>query len=242
MIAFGNTDRGKVRSSNQDSFACGVFDDGAAWAVLCDGMGGVTGGDIASRCAVDTVKTMLLDQYKTRYNGKHFKKLFAEAVSAANTAIYTKSKEQPELAGMGTTIVIAIARKGSLFIAHAGDSRAYIIETEARQITKDHSVVQELVDRGRLTPEEALAHPHRNIITRALGVGRDIAADFETYQLSSGSRVLLCSDGLTNCVSDTKLAEISGKTSAQALPDEYIAEANANGGYDNITAVIICEE
>ncbi len=241
MIAYGKTDKGIVRSNNQDNFACGVFDDGAAWAVVCDGMGGVIGGDIASSIAVETAKKVIAENYKPRYDSRHLKKIFAEAASAANTAVYEKAKETPDLMGMGTTIVIAIVKKGKAHIAHAGDSRAYILNDTARPVTKDHSVVQELVDCGRITPEAALNHPHRNIITRALGVGKDITVDFETHRLSSGERVLICSDGLTNCVSDTDLALLSKQSSGEVLPEKLIEAANSNGGFDNITAVIICE-
>lgn len=241
MIAFGKTDKGMVRSSNQDNYCCGVFRDGAAWAVVCDGMGGAAGGDIASRCAVDTVKAILRTQYRRWYGKRRLSRLFTMAAQTAHREVSRRALEQPELSGMGTTIVIAVVKRGKAFIAHAGDSRAYIITDTARQLTRDHSVVQELVDSGRITSEAALRHPNRNIITRALGIGPEINIDFGVHKLPDNARVLLCTDGLTNCVSDEQLCELSCQTAASVLPDKYIAEANANGGYDNITAVIICE-
>ncbi len=244
MKVFGKTDRGMIRSSNQDCFDCGVFEDGAVWAVVCDGMGGANGGDIASRQAVEVIRGALLGGYKPKCSQRHIKKLFGEAASAANRALLTMTKEQPALAGMGTTLVAAVVRGDTAFVAHAGDSRAYIIDSEsgsARQITKDHSVVQQLVDRGRISPEEARSHPHRNIITRAIGVGPDIETDFATHAVKASDRVLLCTDGLTGCVIDSDIAQLSGDTALEALPEKYIAAANENGGYDNITAVIIGE-
>lgn len=239
MKVFGQTDRGMVRQSNQDSFACGIFDDGAAWAVVCDGMGGMNGGDIASSCAVEIIQKKLLADYKSKYNEKKLCALFTEAAEAANAEIIEKTRKNPELVGMGTTLVIALARKRSVYIAHAGDSRAYVIAHDIKQATKDHSMVQVLVDSGRLTPEEANNHPRKNVITRALGADLSIDIDFSRIPIKKTHKILLCSDGLSNKLSDKELLEFSKNTEIEKLPEKYIAEANAAGGNDNITAVII---
>ncbi len=241
MLAFGKSDRGMVRETNQDSFACGVFDDGAAWAVVCDGMGGANGGDIASGMAVELIRSMILERYTPQMNEDEIKKMFAEAAEAANIAIYERALAEPELQGMGTTLVVAVVRKSTAYISSAGDSRAYIIDGSAKQVTKDHSVVQEMVDRGRITKAEAENHPYKNVITRALGVGRSIKVDFAKHRFGKRARLLICSDGLSNLVPEAELAKISKRTEAGALPEEYISAANNNGGRDNITAVIIAE-
>lgn len=239
MRVFGQTDRGMVRRSNQDSFACGIFDDGAAWAVVCDGMGGMNGGDIASKCAVEVIREMLLSEYKSNYNEKKLRNLFTKAAESANDEIIRKTEENSELAGMGTTMVIAVAKKRSVYIAHAGDSRAYIIGQEIKQATKDHSMVQALVDSGRLTPEEAHNHPRKNVITRALGADRSIEVDFLRTAIKKNNIILLCSDGLSNKLEPHVILEMSAMTELEKLPEEYIAKANAAGGEDNITAVVI---
>lgn len=241
MQAFGKTDKGVVRETNQDSFACGVFEDGAAWAVVCDGMGGANGGDVASSCAVERIKTILLERYNTKLNEKQIGQLFSDAADAANAEIAEKAAAEPELQGMGTTLVAAIVRKGSAYIAHAGDSRAYIIDGSIKQVTKDHSVVQEMVDRGQLTKERAECHPYKNIITRALGVGKSIKTDFAKHKMGRKARLLICSDGLSNFVPDVELLKMAESVEAEALPEAYISAANNAGGRDNITAVIISE-
>lgn len=242
MKVFGQTDRGMVRQSNQDSFACGKFNDGAVWAIVCDGMGGMNGGDIASSCAVEVIREILLSQYKGYIGKRKICKIFTEAADAANAKIIEKTEDDPELIGMGTTLVIAVARKRSVFIAHAGDSRAYMIGQDIKQITKDHSMVQVLVDSGRLTPEQAESHPRKNVITRALGAESVIRIDFARFAAAKNTQILLCSDGLSNRLTSEELFELSKNTELEKLPEKYIAAANAAGGDDNITAVVIAND
>jgi len=239
MILFSKTDTGRVRSSNQDAVNSGLF-DGGCWGVVCDGMGGANGGDIAGSRAAQIIGEMLTDFLMEDMSGSAIRQLIEDAVDKANMEIFRQSQTDPALAGMGTTVVCAVVSGDTLHIAHAGDSRAYLMSDGGiNQITRDHSMVQELVDLGRLTQEEARNHPRKNIITRALGVYPKISVDHTECSVEKGDTVLLCSDGLSNCVDDAKLLEMSEQISVDALCDAYINEANQSGGFDNITALVI---
>jgi len=239
MILFSKTDTGRVRSSNQDAVSSGFF-EGGCWGVVCDGMGGANGGDIASTLAVETIGSTLSDFLMDDMSGNAVRQLIEDAVNNANLEIFRRSRLDPALTGMGTTVVCAVVMGDTLYIAHAGDSRAYLISKSGiNQVTRDHSMVQELVDLGKLTQEEARNHPRKNIITRALGVYHEISVDHTESTLSAGDTVLLCSDGLSNCVEDDRLREMACSIPADELCGAYVDEANKNGGFDNITALII---
>lgn len=172
--------------------------------------------------------------------GSGIRALLGDAIQAANAAVYREAQRDISLFGMGTTVVAAVVCDGAVYIAHAGDSRAYRISgSRAVQLTVDHSMVQELVDRGQLTPEQAKNHPRKNIITRALGIYGTIELDYTESQLDSGEMLLLCSDGLSNYIEPERIAQLAAQTPFERLADKYIEEACANGGGDNITAVII---
>lgn len=242
MRIFFSTDVGLVRKSNQDSVGGGVFDDGTIWAVLCDGMGGSNGGEYASSKAVEVIGSHIKEKYRSGLDDTELCLLLQASIANANAAVYRQACCDERLTGMGTTVVAALVCGGVIYIAHAGDSRAYLINSGTiRQITKDHSMVQEMVDMGQITAEEAEHHPRKNIITRALGVYDTIEVDFNEVRLGEGDMILLCSDGLSNCVSAQKLAEAAQTTDPEQLPLAYIDMANAGGGSDNITALIICE-
>lgn len=239
MILFSRTDRGRVRSSNQDAVNSGVF-DGGCWGVVCDGMGGANGGDIAGSKAAEIIGETLADFLAEDMSGSAVRQLIEDAVSKANIEIFRQSQDDPALAGMGTTVVCAVVLGKTLYVAHAGDSRAYLMsDSGINQITRDHSMVQELVDLGRLTEEEARNHPRKNIITRALGVYPQISVDHTECSVGEGDTVLLCSDGLSNCVEDSRLLAMCTQLPAEQLCDAYVDEANQNGGFDNITALVI---
>ena len=175
MKIASKTDIGKVRNTNQDSYAAGEMLDGTAWAVVCDGMGGANGGNIASANAVKIISEYISSSYHEEMGSNSIKTLLQSALYGANVRLYDMSKTIESLNGMGTTVVSAIISNGIAHIAHAGDSRAYLIhEGKLSQITKDHSIVQSMVDKGQITPEEAKNHPNKNVITRALGVDEDI--------------------------------------------------------------------
>ena len=240
MKVVSKTDIGLKRKNNQDSFATGKLSDNSVWAVVCDGMGGAAAGNLASSMAVDIVSKRIELNYRDGMNYNSMKNLLASAIAAANIEVYDKSISESNLNGMGTTIVATIIVDGVACIAHAGDSRAYVLSGDTlNQITKDHSVVQELIDNGRLTLEEAECDPRKNIITRALGVGENLIVDYFVEDINENEVLILCTDGLTNYVTNEHIVEISKQYDFNILPEKLIDAANSNGGGDNITVVAI---
>lgn len=243
----GKTDVGMKRKCNQDSFA--VFSkEGYFCAVVCDGMGGAKGGNIASGLAVKSFANVIKKAFSARdadeFSEGEIKKLLKNAVDEANSSVFKKSRTSEELEGMGTTLVAVVNCLCGTFAVNIGDSRLYCqIEGGIRQVSTDHSFVQYLIDKGDLKPEDAAEHPNKNIILRALGVGEHVEADY--FRIDNYDRLLLCSDGLTNHVNNQRIAEIisgayvSKSTSLKARVEKLIDEANEGGGLDNITAVLI---
>jgi protein phosphatase len=222
------TDTGRQRRDNEDSaFArAPVF-------VVADGMGGAQAGEVASRIAIEAFEQGLPD------SGSPEDRL-ADRVREANRRIYDRSRVESGRAGMGTTITAAYLGDGNLAIAHVGDSRAYLFRDGSLQrLTQDHSLVDELVRRGKLTEQQAAEHPQRSIITRALGPEPDVEVDTWSYPVRAGDVLMLCSDGLTSMISEERVKEIlaSAETLAQGA-DTLIEEANEAGGRDNITVVL----
>ncbi len=242
MRVFSATHTGLVRSSNQDALSYGTYGDGSVWAVVCDGMGGANGGEVAGTTAVEIIGERLERDCNTGMKAHSVRKLLQSAVLSANIEIYDKAQRTIELAGMGTTVVIAIVSDGCVYTAHAGDSRAYKLSGgKPIQLTVDHSMVQEMVQLGQITEEQARNHPRKNVITRALGVYSTVELDFTESAFDSGDMLLLCSDGLTNYVDDSELMRLAAETPVEQLADKYIETACQNGGGDNVTAVIICK-
>jgi len=236
------TDVGAVRESNQDSCECGLFSKDSAWTVVCDGMGGANGGNVASSVAVQKIREFLIAGFDENMSRENIKSLMLNAVSRANDAVYAISQDQEELRGMGTTVVLMIATKGLLHVAHAGDSRAYLKNKDGlTQITMDHSYVQDLVNLGQITQEEARKHPQRNIITRVLGVHEELRCDYSVFDFSPGDLALACSDGLSNYVDEDLLSEYMGKygQDGKALADHLIQYAVKSGGSDNVTVAVV---
>lgn len=236
------TDTGVVRSSNQDACRCGLFSEDSAWAVVCDGMGGAKGGNIASGIAVERIEEHLRKSYSEKMSQGSIKSMLMNAIQQANTAIFEESKAKPELRGMGTTAVVMVAAGGQLYVAHVGDSRAYLKNTEGlTQITMDHSYVQDLVNFGQITKEEARTHPRRNIITRVLGVHNTVTADYSVWKFVAGDVALACTDGLTGYMEDSLLEEYMNKHSGEdsRLLEQLIQYAVDNGGSDNITIAVV---
>lgn len=240
MQVFSKSDTGIVRKQNQDSCKTGKFDEKTVWAVVCDGMGGANGGSIASATAVEEISKYISENYELDFDEDSIKHLLADAATAANNAIYAKSVSCQELSGMGTTLVAAIVKENKLYIIHAGDSRACLITDESFiQLTQDHSIVQEMVDMGEITPEQARVHPKKNIITRALGVEPRIRLDFTVSDFPENSIFMICTDGLTNYLSPERMVELYKKFSGDKLTEALVTEANEQGGGDNITVVTI---
>lgn len=241
MEIHSRTDRGMVRHSNQDAERHGFFDDGSAWAVVCDGMGGANGGNVASGTAVEEISARLAEDYASDMSGSEIRDMIARAVNAANIKVYIEAQEDISLRGMGTTVVVAIVRDDTAYIAHAGDSRAYLFaKGDLRQVTVDHSVVQVMVDRGELTEQEARVHPRRNLITRALGVKPRLDIDHCECPVEKDDIILLCTDGLSNYVDDLEMFKIIYRFGGGDAVERLIDTANAHGGGDNVTAVTIC--
>lgn len=239
MKLAGKTDVGRVRQENQDDYRAGELPGGAAWCLVCDGMGGARGGREASHSACDVIEHCFQEQYSQCMPGEESLFLKRSLVSA-NRFIFHKAMREESLAGMGTTGVCALVRAGQAFICHVGDSRAYLFrDGQLTQLTHDHSYVQELVDCGTITPEEAEHHPQKNIITRALGVDFRVEPEFTSIRLEAGDMLLLCSDGLTNAVPREQIVELMQNGSFYDLPDRLVDAANANGGPDNITALVL---
>lgn len=234
------TDVGAVRSSNQDSCDCGLFSPNSAWAIVCDGMGGANGGNVASSIAVETIREQLIAGFDENMSRPNLKNLMINALNRANDKVHATAMRQPELWGMGTTVVLLIATKGTLHVAHIGDSRAYLRHDGVlTQITMDHSYVQDLVNFGQITQEEARVHPQRNIITRVLGVHESVQCDYAAWDFSPGDTALACSDGLSNYMDDSILERYMEDFDSSTLPKELIEYAVECGGADNITAAVI---
>ena len=240
MRIVAKTDKGRVRESNQDAYAVGEFSDEVVWSVVRDGMGGAAGGNIASALAVKVISDKINASYREKMRDASIKNMLDSALTAANIEVYDFAEAKPELKGMGTTVVCAIVRDNQAYIAHAGDSRAYVINNgNVRQVTTDHSMVQDLVNKGKITKEQALRHPNKNIITRAVGVDKSIDIDFEQIDLEDDDTLLLCTDGLSNFVSNDEMVELMSDGKHYAFADRLVQKANSNGGRDNITVVII---
>lgn len=240
MNIYGCSDKGLVRSSNQDAYCVGNFNDGTNFVIVCDGMGGANGGNVASQMAVDYLSASLKAGYRENMSDNSIKNLLESSFNAANVRVFDKSRESKELSGMGTTAVVAIFCNNSVFIAHAGDSRAYILSNGMlNQVTRDHSIVQSMIEDGKLSPNEARFHPRKNVITRALGVEESVLPEFNVYDFNKGDIALICTDGLSNFVDNSLLTEVLSESSDIDPAQRLVDIANSNGGSDNITAVVI---
>ena len=240
MQLYTRTDIGLVRSSNQDSVDGGFLYDGRLmWAVLCDGMGGANGGNIASQTAVEVTNDMIVsfDRKFTDYQAEEF---LREVVARANSTIYHKQRKDSSLQGMGTTMELIVANKGWAMITHVGDSRVYRIHNgKIKQLTQDHSVVQEMVNRGEITPEQAMVHPNKHYITRAVGVDPDVIPDYIEAPFSDDDMLIVCSDGLSNYIRDKKILSYAESCSGDELTYALTEEAKLNGGGDNISVAVM---
>lgn len=237
MKAYAKTDVGSKRSMNQDFLYCSENAVGSFQNlfIVADGMGGHKAGDHASKlCVSSMVEAIEKSVHKTPVS------IFEEAVDVANSRIYQEAQENVVFEGMGTTMVACTLVGNTMYVANIGDSRLYLLRETISQITDDHSLVEELVKKGNLTESEARVHPQKNIITRALGTDVQVSADYFEVPVQAGDTILLCSDGLSNMLDDEDLEYIIKRSDtleeAGAL---LIAQANQNGGDDNITAVLV---
>lgn len=240
MYAVCKTDTGRMRPGNQDTCRCGTFSDGAAWTVVCDGMGGVHGGNIASQLACDAIAEVLETEYTPDMDGEAVREMLCKAVRLGNERVLNRAEEDTALLGMGTTVVVVIACGSVLHVVHAGDSRCYLkTAIGVKQVTTDHSFVQQLVESGAITPEEARVHPQRNLITRVVGVHEDVECDYGCYNFEPGDLAISCSDGLSNYLERDTLPFFTENYEGEKLAEELISFANSKGGSDNITVALI---
>ena len=244
MNIWGMTDIGLVRKENQDAYAVRLSEDtGFTVCVVCDGMGGPGGGKLASHIAVDCFVDTCLANLRKGMSAAEVQRVAEFAVDAANTAVYERScAEGSALRGMGTTLVSAIIWGDTALVSNIGDSRAYLIAASGgiTRVTKDHSLVERLVDRGDITAEEARSHPNRNIITRALGPDPKIVSDCYLLRLRPGDSLLLCTDGLIETATDQEMErEVLRSGEENTCLDRLLEIARGRGAPDNLTAVLL---
>lgn len=239
QIAVGaSTDIGMIRQGNEDNFFAEA-DERRGVFVVADGMGGHAAGEVASEMAVQIISRPLLTLGSVTEPGAA--ELVSKAMQDANRAIYDRMLAETDKQGMGTTATVMALSDSGYLIGQIGDSRAYLLRDGAlTQITKDHSYVQEQVDAGLLTPEQARYHPYSNVITRCVGASEEVDADIYAGEAREGDVFLLCSDGLTGMVDDRRLQQLLlARSGPGRIVDSLIAEANGRGGLDNITAVVV---
>lgn len=233
------TDIGCEREINEDRYAVIDSSTGRAW-VVCDGMGGTVGGELAAQLAIDAIRRAL---ETSDYNAPG--EAIQVAIEEANRIIVLR-RQNPAFSGMGTTVVAAMVHNDEVVLAHAGDSRAYLIrDGVVQQLTVDHTYVQDLVDRGAITPEEAMSHPQSHVLTRCLGAEPRLQVDSQEYWIwqvgpdEPVDKLVLCSDGLYSLVSDAEIADVVSKSSPQEACVQLVELAKSRGGYDNITLAVL---
>ncbi len=246
MKSFGLTDKGKVRADNQDCFLLELCPErDCLIASLCDGMGGAKAGGVASQLSNKTFVTKVYEKLcAASARQPDYREILQSSCSETNGVAYEYSKFSEEFHGMGTTIVGGVVKNnGNGYIINVGDSRAYLLsprKDRIRQITRDHSLVQELLRFGAITEEEARLHPQRNIITRALGTEARVDSDYFSFRIGAGEFLLLCSDGLSNMLSDEEILEQSRRSAdPESLCRSLMGLALERGASDNVTVVAV---
>jgi protein phosphatase len=251
------TDVGLVRKSNQDCVVTREFSENISWAIVCDGVGGANGGDVASRLAIGVISDFFESFFKNSdasakqtpqisestdvFFTEGIKSAHLGAIKLANSKIYVAAKNDKNLRGMGTTVVMSVLCGSTLHTSHVGDSRAYLVsQNKIYRLTTDHSVVQEMIEKGEITENEAHSHPRKNLITKALGIDKTVSCDYGAIKVDSGDIVLLCTDGLTdylkmddikNIILENNEIEISAK--------KFVDTVKNLGGADNVTVSIM---
>jgi len=235
-----HTDPGLTRDNNEDAVA---FDAATRLCILADGMGGYNAGEIASGMAVAFIKSEMgrwLSQAGRHANAKEVRRALEICVENANHSIFNAANSNPQYTGMGTTLVVGVFQDGRLMLGHIGDSRCYRLRgQELQQITKDHSLLQEQIDAGLITPEQALTSLNKNLVTRALGVEDTVLVEVNEHRVEAGDLYMMCSDGLSDMVADPGIAAIlAGAGTLEQKSKQLIAAANEAGGRDNISVLL----
>ena len=241
MNVWAISDVGIVRQQNQDAFRTENLPSGGVLLTVCDGMGGARAGNVASELAVNAFCDVVLSELADPGRVEEIPAILTKAVKDANHAVWSRSNHDPDCFGMGTTMVAALAAGDSCYIVNVGDSRAYCVNEEGiEKITRDHSVVEDLIRRGEITPEQARTHPQKNLITRALGTSEETKADFYEVSCEPGQFLLLCSDGLSNIVADQEiLYEIIHGGEPEDCCKRLLDTALQRGAPDNVTVALL---
>jgi protein phosphatase len=246
LEAFARTDPGPVRENNEDSL---LVDEESGLFIVADGMGGHASGEVASELAVDTVQDVLLNQHdpdETRLDRQALddddaiRERLRYAMNQASVRIRKAALDNPVHSGMGTTLTVLLIEDGTAHFGHVGDSRLYLFrDGRLKRLTRDHTVVQQEIDAGRLTPELARIVPHKNILTQSVGYHGPVEPDTSTRPVLDKDIFLLCSDGLTDPLDDHELSRICQNTSFELLAEEFVQQAIQNGTDDNVTVVVV---
>ncbi|MGN1014188.1 MAG: Stp1/IreP family PP2C-type Ser/Thr phosphatase [Butyricicoccus sp.] len=242
MNVYGKTDRGLVRSNNQDTYRTELNENGCTYLILCDGMGGARAGNVASEKTADIFLDYLRQNVTAELDTESLARVILQGSIQANREVFEMAQSSPDYSGMGTTLVGGVAIEDRVLLCNIGDSRAYLIDTSRAaiaQMTEDHSLVEEMVRAGRLTKEEARHYPGRNLITRAVGVDETVEADLYEILMKEGQVLLLCSDGLSGMITDAEIAAIIVQSpDLKTAGDLLVQRACEAGGNDNITVVL----
>ena len=239
--AYAKSDKGNVRETNEDYFYISNSLDQIQLFLLADGMGGYNGGEIASQLAIQTAKNYIENNFKDIEKDRDsIIQLLGSSMEYANMVVYEKAKENPELQGMGTTLEICLIYNNKAYIGHVGDSRIYRVRKQfIRKLTQDHSYVQKLVKEGTITKEQAEHHPQKNMLMKALGCNAFVEPDVMVKGFLKDDILIMCSDGLTNMIDQETIYQMASKKNIEQASKDLVQRANDNGGYDNITVVII---
>lgn len=241
MKVFAKSDLGKARDINEDAIYIPEEDLGINLYILADGMGGYQGGDVASQLAVTAARSYIKNNYEITFEEKEdILKLVNGSIEYANMVVAERAKTDKKLNQMGSTLEVLLLIRNNAYIGHVGDSRAYIIrDGNIRKLTTDHSYIQKLINDGRITKAESTNHPDKNMITKAIGTEIVVEAELIHQKLNKGDIILLCSDGLTNLVSDNEILEIIKESFDEDVAEKLVDKANSLGGTDNISVIVL---
>jgi protein phosphatase len=239
MEAYFMTDVGKVRSHNEDSGGVFYNKEDQLLAIVADGMGGHAGGEVASQLATNLIQKKW-EETNIKQNAKEIEGWIQQAVDEANELIYQEAKDGTELDGMGTTLVLAVCTQEFITVAHIGDSRCYLYrEGKLKQLTEDHTLVNELLRTGHISQDDVAYHPRKNVLSRALGTEELVKTEVQTIMWEENDKLILCSDGLSNKLSDEELRKHLEEESFDHIGDKLVQIANERGGEDNISIALV---
>lgn len=241
MVTAVYSDVGSVRKVNEDSYYVSKFENNNGYIIIADGMGGHKGGQMASKTAIEEINRTINFKKIRKMSKDEIEQKLKECIEKANMAVFTKALGDDTLSGMGTTLVLCLVVDKVAYIANVGDSRLYVVRNnKIAQVTKDHSVVQMLIDSGEITENEAKNHPNKNVITRAIGSDVKVESDIFYYKLEENDYILMCTDGLSNMVDDSVMLDVLiSENSLETAVEKLGKIANENGGLDNITLAVL---